>query len=401
MAMGAGWAMDGLKRHFLLDPAVTFLNHGSYGACPRPVFAAYQRWQRGLERQPVAFIDPSRDFGPAMLAARQALAAEVGAQADDLVGVVNATTGLNIVAQSLALVPGDEILMSDHEYSALEKTWAHVAARSGARTRVARVPLPLTDAASFTNVLTAAMTSRTKVLFLSHITSATALHFPIGPLVAIARQRGIISVIDGAHAPGQVALHLDQLGADAYVGNCHKWLMAPKGAAFLHVRRDLQPQIAPLVISHGWTPKASEPGPFGNSAFVDRLEVQGTRDPAAFLAVPAAIQFRARHRWDPVARRCHDLMAETAQRIAALTGLPPLSTPDFGAPQMIALPLPACDPAALQKALLTRHAIEVPCYHWQGRPILRLSVQGYNEPTEMDRLIRALSTELRLPSETR
>ena len=146
--------MAGLKRHFLLDPAVTFLNHGSYEACPRPVFAAYQRWQRGLERQPVAFVDPSRDFGPAMLAARQALAAEVGAQADDLVGVVNATTGLNIVAQSLPLAPGDEILMSDHEYSALEKTWSHVAAQTGARIVVARVPLPLSDETSFTQALT-------------------------------------------------------------------------------------------------------------------------------------------------------------------------------------------------------------------------------------------------------
>ena len=231
------------------------------------------------------------------------------------------------------------------------------------------------------------MTGRTKVLFLSHITSATALHFPIAP------------VIDGAHAPGQVALHLGQLGADAYVGNCHNWLMAPNGAAFLHVHRDLQPRIAPLVISHGWSPDATEPGPFGNSAFVDRLEVQGTRDPAAFLAVPAAIRFRARHRWDQVARRCHDLLAETAQRIAALTGLPPLSTPDFGAPQMIALPLPDCDPAALQQALLTRHAIEVPCFHWQGRPILRLSVQGYNDTAEMGRLMRVLSTELDLPPE--
>jgi isopenicillin-N epimerase len=224
--------------------------------------------------------------------ARAALAAEVGAQADDLVGVMNATVGLNIVAQSLPLSSGDEILTTDHEYAALDKTWAYVARRSGARVVVARVPLPLLSEEAFTDALLSAMTDRTRVLFLSHITSATALRFPIERIVAIARERGVWTVIDGAHCPGHIPLGLDGLGADFYSGNCHKWLMAPKGSAFLHVRREMQALLSPLVVSHGWTADRAEPGPFGNTAFVDSLEMQGTRDPAAFLAVPEAIRFR-------------------------------------------------------------------------------------------------------------
>ncbi|MBC7480289.1 MAG: aminotransferase class V-fold PLP-dependent enzyme, partial [Pseudorhodobacter sp.] len=187
---------------FLLDPDVTFLNHGSYGACPRPVFEAYQRWQTKLERQPVAFMDPARGMTGWLRDSRIAVAEEVGAAPDDLVGLTNATTGLNIVAQSLDLKPGDEILTTDHEYAALEKTWAYVCRRTGAVVRHVTIPLPPTTEAQFTDALLAGFTDRTRVLFLSHITSATALVFPIERIVAEARARGIITVIDGAHTPG-------------------------------------------------------------------------------------------------------------------------------------------------------------------------------------------------------
>lgn len=383
-----------LSSLFLLDPGVTFLNHGSYGACPRPVFEAYQRWQMQLERQPVAFLDPARGLSANLRRVRQALAPVLGCGADDIVGLTNATVGLNIVAQSLPLQPGDEILTTDHEYAALEKTWAHVAARTGARIVIARVPLPLTDAHSFTQALEAAITPRTRVLFLSHITSATALRFPIEAIVAQARARGIWTVIDGAHTPGHIPLNLTALGADFYAGNCHKWLMAPKGAAFLHVRPELQSLVTPLVISHGWTADGAEPGPFGNSAFIDRLEMQGTRDPAAWLAVPEAIAFRARHGWDSVAEQCRHLVQETAARLARKTGLPPLSSAEFCAPQMVAMPLPPCDTAQLKRDLIDRFAIEIPCFTWQGRAIARVSAQGYNTQADMDRLIKALDALL-------
>jgi isopenicillin-N epimerase len=295
---------DNLSSHFLLDPDVTFLNHGSYGACPRPVFEAYQRWQLKMERQPVAFFDPTRGITDWMRAARVAMAGQLGALADNVVGTTNATMGLNIVAQSLDLRPGDEILTTDHEYAALEKTWAYVARRTGAKIVAVRVPLPLTAEDQFTSAVVDGMTDRTRVLFLSHITSATALVFPIEKSVAAAKARGIWTVIDGAHTPGHIPLDLTALNADFYAGNCHKWMMAPKGSAFLYVQPQLQHLINPLVISHGWTDAANLPdskGPFGNSGFIDGLEVQGTRDPTGWLTVPDAIAFTQEHHWQQVA----------------------------------------------------------------------------------------------------
>jgi isopenicillin-N epimerase len=390
---------DNLASLFHLDPEVVFLNHGSFGACPKPVFQAYQEWQLKLERQPVAFLDPVRGYSAWMRDARVALGDFLNADPDDLVGVMNATVGLNIVAQSLDLSPGDEILTTDHEYAALEKTWAYVARRAGAKVVPVTVPLPLTDEAGFTQAITGAMTDRTKVLFLSHITSATALRFPIEAVVKEARARGILSVIDGAHVPGHIPLDLTALDADFYSGNCHKWLMSPKGAAFLHVRRDLQRTINPLVISHGWTEDLHEPGAegmFGNTPFIDSLEMQGTRDPAAWLTVPDAIRFRAEQGWAGVAARCHDLAQETAARVAQRTGLAPFSTPAFCAPQMVSMPVPRTDPKALQEALMERWRIEIPCFDWKDHTIVRLSVQGYNTPAQMDLLVEALTGILAL-----
>lgn len=388
---------DNLASLFLLDPAVTFLNHGSYGACPRPVFEAYQAWQLKLERQPVAFLDPMRGLSGWMRDARVAMAAIIGTDPDDIVGLTNATVALNVVAQSLPLKPGDEILTTDHEYAALDKTWSYVARRTGAKVVAVTIPLPLTDAAAFTEAVLAGTTPRTRVIFLSHITSATALVFPIAAVVAEARARGIITVIDGAHTPGHIPLDLTALGADYYAGNCHKWLMAPKGAAFLYVRRDLQAGINPHVISHGWTEDAATPGTkgvFGNTPFIDGLEMQGTRDPSAWLAVPDAIAFRRQHGWDAVAARCCDLVQDTAARVAEMTGLAPLSSPEFCAPQMVAMPVPRCDPMALKLALLDEYGIEIPCFDWKDHTIVRVSAQGYNTQAEMDRLVGALAAVL-------
>jgi isopenicillin-N epimerase len=381
---------ENLAALFLLDPEVTFLNHGSFGACPRPVFEAYQRWQLKLERQPVAFLDPNRGLSSWMREARVALAGVVGAEADDLVGLTNATVGLNIVAQSLDLKPGDEILTTDHEYAALEKTWAYVCRRSGAVVKVVKIPLPLTEEAQFTDALLAGMTDRTRVLFLSHITSATALVFPIERAVAEARRRGIWTVIDGAHTPGQIPLNLTALDADFYAGNCHKWMMAPKGSAFLHVRRELQGMMNPLVISHGWTLEGRE-GPFGGTPFVDMLEVQGTRDPSAWLTVPSAIDFARQHDWAKVAAECTQLVQGTAARVRALTGLPGFSSPEFCAPQMVAMSVTACDPLVLQRTLMAEYGIEIPCFKWQDHHIVRVSAQGYNSQAQMDRLVAALT----------
>ena len=389
--------MDNLRSLFLLDPEVTFLNHGSYGACPRPVFARYQAWQMQLERQPVAFLDPARGLSGWMRDARVAMAGQLGVEADSIVGLTNATEGLNIVAQSLRLNPGDEILTTDHEYAAVDKTFAYVARRSGAVVVPVTIPLPMTDAGAFTDALLAGITARTRVIFLSHITSATALVFPIEAIIAEARMRCIITVIDGAHAPGHITLDLTALDADYYAGNCHKWLMAPKGSAFLYVRPELQAALNPLVISHGWTADAGQPGTkgvFGNTPFIDGLEMQGTRDPSAWLCVPDAIAFRDQHGWDQVAARCRDLVQDTAARVAAITGLAPLSSPQFCAPQMVAMPVPRCDPMVLKLALLNDHGIEIPCFDWKDHTIARVSAQGYNTQSDMDKLVQALANIL-------
>ncbi|QDZ10967.1 aminotransferase class V-fold PLP-dependent enzyme [Devosia ginsengisoli] len=388
---------ENLARQFLIREDITFLNHGSFGACPRPVFVAYQNWQLELERQPVEFL--GRNLTEAMRQPRIALAAELGTIEDNIVGLTNATLGLNIVAQSLDLKPGDQILTTDHEYSALEKTWAYVCRRTGAEIVVVKVPLPLQTETQFTDAILAGMTERTRVLFLSHITSPTALLFPIERAIAEARRRGIWSVIDGAHTPGHIRLDLDRLGADFYAGNCHKWLMAPKGSAFLYARPDMQGLIRPLVISHGWTEASGRPGvlgAFGNSPFIDELEMQGTRDPAPWLTVSAALDYRRDNDWESVAAHCQALAQDTARRLAERTGLAPLSAPEFCAPQMVAMPIPDCDVAALKLALYDKYRIEIPVFRWQDRCIARLSVQGYNSRPQMDLLIDALTDLLAL-----
>jgi isopenicillin-N epimerase len=357
-----------LSAYFLLDENVNFLNHGSFGACPRPVFEAYQAWQLKLERQPVAFLDPDRGLSGWMRDARVALACELGTVPDNIVGVLNATAGLNLVAQSLALKEGDEILTSDHEYAALEKTWAYVARKTGAKIVSVTIPLPLASEASFTAAMRAGFTDRTRVVFLSHITSATALLFPVAALIAEARARGITTVIDGAHTPGHIPLALDALGADFYAGNCHKWMMAPKGSAFLYARPELQGMINPLVISHGWTSDSHSPAPFGGTPFIDSIEMQGTRDPSAWLAVPDAIAFRAAHNWNRVAAECRQLVQDTARRVAAWSGLRAFASPAFCAPQMVAMPVPDCDPLHLQRTLLADYSIGLQQPNADGPP---------------------------------
>lgn len=376
---------------FALAPGVTYLNHGSYGACPREVIAAWQQIQLQAEAQPVAFHNA---LAQARLhrGVRQALAAELGADPDDLVHVVNATQGLNVAIRSLPLDPGDEVLTTDHEYAALTKTWAVAAAETGAVIRPARVSTDSVEA--FLDTLFAAAGPRTRVLFLSHVTSPTALVFPVAQAVAEARARGWITVIDGAHAPGQLPLDLATLGADFYAGNGHKWLMAPKGAAFLHVARDWQHRVKPAFISHGWEPGGDSPGargPFGNSAFIDRMEMQGTRDSSAWFALPAALAFRARHDWPQVIARCRRLALDTAERIATMTGLPgfPIA---MTAPQMVAIPIPDSDPQALHDRLLAEFGIEIPAIRWQGFSFLRLSVQAYVTEADCDRLVAAVAS---------
>lgn len=379
-----------LREQFLLRPDIAFLNHGSFGACPRPVFERYQAWQLELEQQPVEFIG-RRAWG-LMREARAALARYLNAAPDDVVYYQNVTAALNVAARSLPLRAGDEILTTDHEYGALDRTWRAVCERTGASYVVQPLPEPLDDPDAVVDAVFAGITPRTRVLFISHITSPTAAILPVERLVARARAHGLWTVIDGAHAPGQVPIDLTALGADFYGGNCHKWLCAPKGAGFLYARADLQGLLDPLVTS--WGRKARE-GTGAASRFVDEHEYQGTRDIAAFLSVPAAIEFQATHDWDRVRAECHALARWTADELAELTGLPPLTTSDRWYGQMVTVPLPAGDALALKQRLYGEYGVEVPIVTWRDRRFVRISVQGYTTRAEVERLIAAMATILR------
>jgi len=369
---------------FLLRPDIIFLNHGSFGACPRPVFERYQAWQLELERQPVEFL--GRRYDALMAESRAALADYLGTSAQNLVYVPNATHGLNVVARSLALQPDDEILSCDHEYGALDRTWQFICAKQGAHYRRQAVPLPVYEAAEVVEAIWAGVTPHTRVLFLSHVTSPTALILPIADLIQRARAANIITVIDGAHAPGQIPLNLAELGADFYVGNCHKWLLSPKGAAFLYARPERQELLEPLVVSWGWQSETPS-----NSRFIDEHEYQGTRDIAAYLSVPAAIEFRQHHAWSTVQQQCHELLRYTRQRLTALTHLPPISpdSPTWFA-QMATFPLPPCQPQELKQRLYNEFKIEIPIITWQGRAFVRVSIQAYNSMEEVEALVAAL-----------
>lgn len=376
--------MPSLKKSFLLDPKVVYLNHGSFGATPRLVFREYQRWQRQLERQPVEFL--SRRHNELMRAARTMLAVYLGARAEDVVYAQNVTIALNIVAHSLDLGAGDDVLSTDHEYGALDRTWRFLSKERGFKYINQKIPVPLTTRDGFVEEFWRGVTPRTRVVFLSHITSPTAIIFPVEEVIRRAHEAGILTIIDGAHVAGQLSLNLESLGADFYGGNLHKWLCAPKGAGFLYARRDVQHLLKPLVISWGYESET----PSG-STFIDHNEWWGTRDIAAFLSVPPAMEFQKKHHWDDVRRACHELACETLQKIESLTGMKSFYPDDRWFAQMFTAPLPnSIDVSPLQARLYDEYRIEAPLIEWNGHKLIRVSIQGYNTKRDISRLLDAL-----------
>ncbi len=377
------------REPFLLDPDVVFLNHGSYGACPRQVFDVYQRLQVELERQPVRFLQ--REATDRLAAARAAIAEYIGSDADEVVWFPNPTQAMNMVARSLRLAPGDEVLSTDHEYGAMDRTWRVVCADAGARFVRAHVPVPAPTAEEVVERVWAEATERTKVLFISHITSATALRFPVEELVRRAREAGMLTIVDGAHVPGHVALDVREVGADIYTGATHKWLCAPKGSTFLYTRREEQHWLRPLVVSWGW--ESTNPSA---STYVDHHEWQGTRDLAAFLATPAAIDWVDGQDWAAQQRRSHELVLEAIRRVDALTGLgsmyPTDEHPWIG--QMAVALLPELDVEVLKARLYDEFRVELPMHRFADQPMLRVSIAAYNDRTDVDALVHALEVLL-------
>jgi isopenicillin-N epimerase len=369
-----------LRDEFLLDPDVAFLNHGSFGACPRPVFESYQAHQRDLEWEPIDFLDRRL---PAILAtARSELARYVNAPPDDLALVTNATTGVNLAARALDLGPGDEILTTDLEYGACDLAWEWLCGRAGATYIRAPIPLPLTSPDQLVEALFARATERTRVIYVSHITSSTALVLPVDEIVSRARELGLITIVDGAHAPAHVPVDVEALGADYYSGNTHKWLMAPKGAGFLHVKPEHQKRVDAAIVSWGYTE---------GTTFQGRIETQGTRDPAAWLAVPDAIRYQAERDWHGVRERCFELTREARRELCKLLGTDPLA-PEAMLGQMASVRLPRPDPG-LRDRLFANHRVEIPVTG-TDHDLLRISVAAYTTRDDVDRLLAALVREL-------
>ena len=373
-----------IKQLFLLDPAVTFLNHGSFGALPKEVLKCQLELQKRMERQPVAFL--GRDIHTYLESARESIGKYLHTDKSNLVFVPNTTHGINIVAHSLPFKPGAEILGTDHEYGAMERTWAFVSKKNGWLYRRHPVSLPVDHPDDLVDELFADITPQTKAIFISHISSPTSILFPIKEICRRARENGILTIIDGAHAPGQIVVDLDDLGPDFYTGNFHKWLCAPKGSAFLYARPSVQTMIEPLVVSWGYESETP-----GVSTFQDYMEWTGTQDFSAYLSVPAAIEFQSSHDWNLVRTTCHLLAANALSQWAEKTMLLQLYASDQWFAQMVTLPIPnQFPPDVLQKRLLDEFHIEIPVITWQSRPFVRLSVQGYNSPAEIQQLLIAL-----------
>ena len=381
-----------------LERGLVFLNHGSFGACPTEVLRHQATLRAEMEAEPVRFL--SRELDERLDAARAALAAFVSADPDDLAFVTNATGGVNAVLRSRVFAAGDELLTTDHAYNACRNTLNFVAERAGARVVVATVPFPVASPDEVVDAVLAKVTPRTRLALLDHVTSPTALILPIERLIAELAARGVDVLVDGAHAPGMVPLNLATLGATYYSGNCHKWLCAPKGSAFLWTRRDQQPDVRPLTISHG--ANAVRPG---RSRFRLEFDWTGTSDPTAWLTVPKAIEYLGTlvpGGWPALMARNRALALDARRRLCAAAGTPPPCPDDMiGSLASVRLPDGTAEvgwrrPDPLQQRLFEDWRIEVPVMSWPAAPrrLVRISAQLYNRPEHYERLAQALGKEL-------
>jgi isopenicillin-N epimerase len=371
-----------LRQHWTLEPGTVYLNHGSFGACPRVVLEEQARWRARLEANPMRFF--ARELEGLLEQALGALGAFVGAAPTNIAFVPNATAGLNAVLRSLDFAPGDEILATDHLYPACRATLEYVARRTGARVVVVPVPFPVADIAG---PVLAAAGPRTRLAVLDHVTSPTALVFPVETLVRELAARGIDTLVDGAHAPGMVPLRLEELGAAYYTGNCHKWLCAPKGAGFLYARPDRQERLVPVSVSHGGWRDAARKGEFRRL-----FDWTGTADPTAALCVPASIAFMGSllpGNWPGLMAANHALALRGRELLCEVLGIaPPAPAALLGS--MASLPLPERE--ADLGALWREEGIEVALFDWQGRParLLRISAQLYTTPDDLEKLAACL-----------
>jgi len=374
-----------LKSLFMLDSKITYLNHGSYGACPKPIFDNLIKWQRQLELEPVKHL--GYDIYPLLEKSRSALAKYVGCNKDDIVFSPNPSTALNTVIKSLELEKDDEILSTDHEYGALDKTWNFISKKTGTKYIRQKISLPLTSKKEFINQFVSGITTKTKIIFLSHITSSTGLIFPVDEICKIAKKEKILCIIDGAHVPAHIKLDISKLDPDVYVGACHKWMCSPKGVSFLYVKKNIQNRIDPLVVSWGYD--AEEPS---HSQFLDYHQWQGTKDLSAYLTIPFTINFLEENNWDLIAKQCRKINLWAKDEVNKLLNNESLCDNQFLG-QMSSIYLDFQKPLETQTNFYKKYKIQIPFMIWNNISLIRISIQVYNEKDDVYKLLDALKKE--------
>jgi len=370
--------------NFFLDKNIVFLNHGSFGACPKEVIKKYQYWQIELEKQPVEFL--VRKSTQLLEFSRKKLADFLHTKTDNLVYITNTTYGVNSVIESLKLTENDEVITSNHEYGACNRAWEFASKQNGFLYKKVDIPLENLTNDLIINLVFEQVTTKTKVIFLSHITSSTALIFPIKEICKKAKELNILTVIDGAHAPGQIDLNLDETNADIYIGNCHKWMLAPKGSAFIYVKPELQKIIRPQITSWGqlWENGAK-------SEFIAEFEMQGTRDISSFLTVPTAIEFLEKNDWFLLNSKSKNIIEFLNQELSKLLQTKSITNDLSMFGQMYAHQLPQnIDTIELKKVLYDKYKIEIPITRIENNYFIRPSCQAYNTKKDFEYLIESL-----------
>ena len=381
--MAANSSPEDWKAAWDLRSDTIYLNHGSFGPSPRAVIQARQAWQAQMESQPMDFF--VRQFPEALLEARQTLAQFLGAQLENLVLVENATQAMNVVANSFPLAAGDQVLLTDHEYGAVQRIWETTCQRVEAEVTTVSLPAFFDSVQEVVDAIFAACNDRTRLIVVSHITSPTAVVLPVQEICERAHQEGVQVCVDGPHAVAQLPLDLGQLPCDYYAASCHKWLCAPFGTGFLYSAAEHQARLQPLTLSWGQLP------PEDVSHWSDEFLWSGTRDSSAFLAVPSAIEFMESAGLENFRHQGHAMAQYARQQLTELTGKESLVADDpcwYGC--MAQHPLPAGDAAALQNSLWQEYGIEVPIVEWNQRRFIRVSCHLYNDQQQIDQLILAL-----------
>lgn len=373
-----------MKSQFLLTDKITYLNHGSFGACPKPIYNEFQRFQLELETEPTRFIQKS--LTGFLKTARESLSTFVGCEASDLFFTPNPTFAVNTVVRSLNLQPNDEILSTNHEYGAMDRTWNFFCKKTGAKYIRQSITLPIVSKEQILEEFWSGYSSKTKVVFINQISSATALIFPVKEICDKAQELGLITIVDGAHVPGHIDLNIQELNPDYYTGTLHKWMLAPKGSSFLYVKKELQEDLDPLVVSWGY--ESIVPG---ESQFLDYHEYNGTKDMSAYLCTPTVVQFLQENNWKAVAEKCKQIVLDNYQRFCDLLNTKPICpiTDEFLG-QMASIPIKTDKPNELKEVLYDKYYIQIPVMPLNENIYLRYSINAYNSQEDLDKLYEVL-----------